>query len=235
MQKKQKILIGVAGGLVVIGVAGALAGPGLYRDFIAAPAAEAPSLEIDEGESLEPAAPLAAADLIGDWAIVSGSEAGYRVDEVLNGTDVTVTGRTDRVEGAIAIGEGLTLESAEFTVDVASIETDNGSRDEYFRARAMRVSEHPTATFRTTEAIPLGEAPGSGETVEQEVTGELTLAGVTQPVSVTVEVRSDGARTELAGAIPIVFADYGVDAPSLGFVSVEPTGQVEFQLIAERG
>ena len=29
-------------------------------------------------------------------------------------------------------------------------------------------------------------------------------------------------------------ADYGVEAPNLGFVSVEPTGDVEFLLVLER-
>ncbi len=30
--------------------------------------------------------------------------------------------------------------------------------------------------------------------------------------------------------IPITFADFGVEAPSLGFVKVEPQGFVEFEL-----
>ena len=46
--------------------------------------------------------------------------AGYRVAEVLNGTDVTVTGRTDEVSGTLTAG-GQTVTQASFTVDVASI------------------------------------------------------------------------------------------------------------------
>jgi polyisoprenoid-binding protein YceI len=237
VQKSQKILIGAGAGVLALAAIAAFAGPAIYRDFIAPPAASAPTLSSDEnilpeettGEQLDPAA------LIGSWNVTEGSEAGYRVDEVLNGTDVTVTGRTDRVEGVLTIGaEGLTLEAAELTVDVASISTDSNQRDAYFRDQALRTGEFPTATFVLTEPVSLEEAPDAGAVVQAEVTGELTLAGATQSVTATVQVRSDGSTAEIAGTIPITFADFGVEAPSLGFVSVEPTGFVEFQLTAAR-
>lgn len=236
MKKSHKILLGVGAGVLVLGTAGALAGPAIYRDLIAAPAAEAPALTDSPATSDTAAdAPLDSASLSGEWVLTEGSEAGYRVDEVLNGTDVTVTGRTPQVSGTFAIGQdGLTLDAAELTVDVASITTDSGSRDAYFRDQALRASEFPEATFTLTEPVTLAEAPAAGETVRATAAGDLTLAGVTRPVTVEVDLRSDGTTAELAGAIPITFADYGVTAPSLGFVSVEPEGFVEFQLVAKR-
>lgn len=242
MQKSHKILIGVAAGVLVLGTAGAIAGPAIYRDLIAAPAAEAPSLgdSTSPGESAQSGdaagtARLDPAQLAGDWAVSDGSEAGYRVDEVLNGTNVTVTGRTPEVSGTFTIGEdGLTLGAARLAVDVASITTDSGSRDAYFRDQAVRAGEFPEATFTLTEPVTLAEAPNAGETVRASATGELTLAGETQTVTFDVELRSDGTTAELAGSIPITFADYGIEAPSLGFVEVEPDGLVEFQLTAKR-
>lgn len=239
MKKSQKILIGVGVGVLVLGGTAAIAGPVIYRDFIAPPAAEAPSLSADE-DVMDPSTETATgelnpADLVGSWAVADNSEAGYRVDEVLNGTDVTVTGRTDNVEGTFTIGDtGLTLEAAELTVDVASITTDSDQRDAYFRDQALRASENPTATFTLTDPVTLESAPGSGDVVQAEATGELTIAGVTQTVTASVEVQSDGTTAAIAGSIPITFADFGVEAPSLGFVSVEPTGFVEFQLTADR-
>jgi hypothetical protein len=32
----------------------------------------------------------------------------------------------------------------------------------------------------------------------------------------------------VSGSIPVTFSDYGVEAPSLGFVSVQDKGTVEF-------
>ncbi|QBE48680.1 YceI family protein [Leucobacter triazinivorans] len=237
MQKSQKILIGAGAGVLALAAVAALAGPVVYRDFIAPPAASAPTLSGDEnilpgesaGEALDPAT------LVGVWNVAQGSEAGYRVDEVLNGTDVTVTGRTDRVDGRFTIGaDGLTLEAAELTVDVASISTDSAQRDAYFRDQALRTDEFPTAAFALTEPVALEQAPNAGDVVQAEATGDLTIAGATRTVTASVEVRSDGTTAEIAGSIPIVFADFGVEAPDLGFVSVEETGFVEFQLTAAR-
>lgn len=243
MKKSQKILIGVGAGVIALGVAAAIAGPMIYRDVIAAPAADTPSLTASEStESTGSSATddtstdtLDATALAGAWSVSDGSEAGYRVDEVLNGTDVTVTGRTDDVTGTFTIGDtGLTLDAAELTVDVASIATDSDNRDEYFRSQAMNVSEYPTATFTLTEPVTLDSAPASGEVVKTQATGELTLAGKTQTVTAEIELKSDGTTAEIAGSIPITFADFGVEAPSLGFVSVEDSGSVEFQLTAAK-
>ena len=237
MQKSQKVLVGVGASVLALAAIAAIAGPMVYRDFIAEPAADAPALSGSEqimgessGEPLDPTA------LSGKWQVADGSEAGYRVNEVLNGTDVTVTGRTPEVSGTFQIStDGLTLEQADLTVDVASIATDSAPRDAYFRDDALRTDQFPEASFSLTEPVTLHETPHSGDTVRTAAAGELTIAGETRAVTATVEVRSDGERTEIAGTIPITFADFGVTAPNLGFVSVEPTGQVEFQLVASRG
>jgi polyisoprenoid-binding protein YceI len=233
MRKRTKIAIAAVAGVLLLGAAVAVAGPLVYRDFLAAPAAETPTLTAEDS-ALEPAGDaLDAAALSGEWVVAQGSEAGYRVNEVLNGVDVTVTGRTSQVVGTVTVN-GLSLESAEFTVDVASIATDSSNRDDYFRGSAMRVDEHPTATFRLTDPVTASALPSSGETVEQQLTGELTLAGVTRTVTFTAQTRTDGATAEIAGQIPVTFADFGVTAPNLGFVSVEDSGFVEFQLVLER-
>lgn len=238
MRKRTKITLAVVVGVLLLGSAAAIAGPLIYRDLIAAPAAETPTLTAEDS-ALAPESrasgsdPLDAAALSGEWTVAQGSEAGYRVDEVLNGVDVTVTGRTDQVTGTLTV-DGLTLQAAELTVDVASITTDSSSRDSYFRDNALRVGQYPTATFRLTEPIAVETPPTAGETIERELTGELTLAGVTQTVTFTVQARTDGTTAEIAGQIPIVFADFGVNAPTLGFVSVEDSGYVEFQLVLGR-
>src|SRR5829696_5402088 len=65
----------------------------------------------------------------GTWTVSDGSTAGYRVDEVLNGADVTVAGTTGQVSGTVV--EAGALGSAEVAVDAASIATDSGRRDAY--------------------------------------------------------------------------------------------------------
>ena len=78
-------------------------------------------------------------------------------------------------------------------------------------------------------------APKVGEVQTVQATGDLTLAGVTKTVTVELQAVLNGETGQVAGAIPITFADYGVEAPNLGFVSVEPQGSVEFSLEIARG
>ena len=104
---------------------------------------------------------IPADELTGDWAIGAGSTAGYRLDEVLNGTDVTVVGSTDQVSGTVTV-DGEAVTAATVTVDVASIATDSGNRDQYFRTVALETEQFPTATFTLTEPIDAG-VPADGD------------------------------------------------------------------------
>jgi polyisoprenoid-binding protein YceI len=172
-------------------------------------------------------AQLPAEDPDGSWTVGDGSTAGYRVDEVLNGADVTVAGTTDRVTGSVDV-EGGALAAAEVTVDVASIATDIGARDAYFRGSIMDVDTYPTATFTVRERTDLPEL--SGEPVTVPVAGELTLVGETRPVQVELDVVRTPGGVDVSGSIPVTFADFGIEPPNLGFVRVEDRGSVEFLL-----
>lgn len=238
MRKRTMAIVITSASVLVLGATAAVAGPMIYRDFIAAPAEQAPTLSADDSAfaseantEIETNTEIEASQLDGVWTVADGSSAGYRVDEVLNGQPVTVTGRTTEVTGSLSFRE-LTLESAEFEVDVASIATDNSQRDNYFRQQALGVDEHPTARFELSDPVTAAHVPAAGEVVEQTLTGDLTLAGATHRVTFEVQVRTDGETTEIAGQIPIAFADFGIEAPNLGFVAVEPTGYVEFSLVA---
>jgi polyisoprenoid-binding protein YceI len=232
MQKRTVITLSiVAGAVLLLGGTAAVAGPIVYRDLIVGPAEAAPT--VTAATPTDSAAATEAADLTGTWAVGGDSFAGYRVDEVLNGTDVTVVGRTEDVSGTLTV-DGLTLTDAEITVDVASIASDETQRDAYFRDSALRVSEYPTATFTLTGPITAASTPVAGEVQTLTATGDLTIAGVTKTIDVELQAVFDGEGGQVAGSIPITFADFGVEAPNLGFVSVEPDGSVEFSLTISR-
>jgi polyisoprenoid-binding protein YceI len=220
------VAVGVGAAIVVVGGAAAIFGPGLYADWANEAAADAPSLESS-------AVPLPDAEAAaGTWTVSDGSFAGYRVDEVLNGEDVTVTGRTEGVTGSVTVADAAITE-ATIEVDIASVATDEAPRDAYFRDTAMQVGEFPTATFELTEPATIEE----GATAV-ELTGDLTVHGVTQPATFEAEVAGDAASgdpVQVIGSIPVTFADFDVDAPSLGFVTVEDEGSIEFSLQLQPG
>ncbi len=210
----------IVGGVVALLALGLGVGPLLYaatqEDAAAAPTVQAQPSDVE-----------LVADTDGTWAVSPGSSAGYRVDEVLNGADVTVAGTTDRVTGQVVI-EGGDLTSGEVVVDVASVSTDSGRRDDYFRGTVMDVGTHPTATFAIRGPVDLPELSGTPVTVP--VTGDLTLRGTTRQVQADLAIVRTAEGVDVSGAVPMVFADFGITPPNLGFVRVEDRGQVEFLL-----
>ena len=211
----------VVGGVAALVVVGAVGGPLVYA-ALQEDAAPATTVQAQDSD-----APLVETT-DGTWTVSSGSSAGYRVDEVLNGADVTVAGTTDQVTGTVVVSGG-DLASAEVDVDVASIATDSDRRDSYFRDDVMEVGEFPTASFVVDRAVDLPELTGTPVTVP--VAGMLALHGVTQDVTVDLSVVRTADGVEASGSIPVTFSDYDVTAPDLGFVSVEDAGSVELFLV----
>jgi len=59
----------------------------------------------------------------GTWIATSGSQAGYRVNEVLFGQSAEAVGRTSNVDGALSIS-GTKIETAAVSIDLASVTSD---------------------------------------------------------------------------------------------------------------
>lgn len=219
--RKPLVWAGIVLFVAVLAVVGVAVGTNVYTSSENAKASAAPSVAASRAPST-----LDTADLSGDWTVGGDSEAGYRVHEVLNRSDVTVTGRTDSVTGSARV-DGTTITEATVTVQVADIATDSAQRDSYFRDSALDVSAFPQATFTLTGPITDAVPSGSG-TTEVRADGELTLHGVTKPVRADLQIGLDGDGVAVSGTVPITFSDFGVQAPDLGFVKVDDAGAVEF-------
>jgi len=171
-------------------------------------------------------------DFDGDWATTTGSEFGYRVEEVLAGVNTTAVGRSSDIDGLLTIDATMAT-AVDVTVVVDTIRSDDPTRDGQFAGRIMNTAEFPTAEFHLTEPIDFGRVPVGDEQLTATATGELTLRGVTNPVTFDVTVQATNGRIGVLGSIPVVFGDYGIDNPSFGVVKTEDDGLVEFVLVFE--
>lgn len=201
----------------------------------------ADAAETDSPEDVVVDDPDAPIDPDGAWTVDSEfvaddgtrSEAGYRVDEVLQvagqSTAQTVVGRTADVTGTISI-EGTKLTQARFEVQMSTVETDDSRRDGRFRS-ALAVSDFPTAVFELTSPADFGEVPNPGETVSTTIEGEMTIHGVTKTVELTMDAVITNGRLVVVGSTPVVFTDYEVTKPTAAIVvSLDDEGVIEFQL-----
>ena len=97
-------------------------------------------------------------------------------------------GRFDRASGKFMIDRAAKKASLELAVNTASVSTgenDKGSRprslDDHLKAADFfNVAEFPRMTFKASDVKFNGDSP-------TEVTGELTLLGVTKPLTLKIE------------------------------------------------
>ena len=165
----------------------------------------------------------------GTWTVGRDSVVGYRIDEVLFGQSHTAVGRTSSITGSITI-DGTRVTDGRFTVDMATVTSDESRRDAQFNGRIIETGTYPTATFTLTKPIDLGSRPARGVRRTFRATGNLTLHGVTKTVTLELTGQYTGSVVQVAGSIPITFADWSIPNPSFGPVTTEDHGVLEFVL-----
>ena len=128
---------------------------------------------------------------------------------------------------------GSDLSALWVCVDVASITSDKGSRDNRFRGPIMDTANFPVATF---VAVPLSpyldsDIPDTGSAT-LDISGFLTLVGKGKAAkaSVTIQRAEEPYDYELVAQIPVVFSDFEIDNPSNSIVSVRDEGLIEVSL-----
>lgn len=202
-----------------------------YIHWIADDAPDRLSLATDAPPTSAGAAPTGTVE--GSWQATAGSQVGYRVKEVLFGQSTEAVGRTTKVTGTMAIA-GTTVTAVDLTVDMNSVSSDESRRDGQFRGRIMNTSRFPTATFKLTKPLSLSSIPTDSSTIRVSAVGDLTLRGTTKSVTVPLEARRNGDRIEVSGAVPIVFAEWGIPNPSFGPATTEDHGELELLVVFAR-
>ena len=227
MKKAPRFVIAA---LVVLGV-GLVAGPWAYINLIKDDAPDA--LAIDSTKSSDSTTATAALTTAnGEWKVAANADSvvGYRVKEILFGQDTEGVGRTKDVEASLTITDNSVTKGS-FTVQMGTIMSDAGKRDAQFNNRIMDVATYPTATFTLTQPIALPEGAVSGEVITAEATGDLTLRGTTKSVTFPIEAQVKGASFTVVGNITIVFDEWGIPAPGIPGITVDPQGLLEFSLV----
>src|SRR3954464_14086244 len=110
----------------------------------------------------------------GTWTIDPvHSEVGFSVRHMMVSK---VRGKFNVFSGDIVTGENPLESSVSATIDLSSIDTGNADRDNHIRsADFFDVDQHKTMTYRSTGIRLAGD--------DFVLDGELTLKGVTKPLS----------------------------------------------------
>ena len=119
----------------------------------------------------------------GTWSVdPTHSTVGFSVKHL---GIATVRGKFEDFAGTLEIGEGDETARAYGTVQGVSISTGDAGRDEHLRsADFFGVEQNPELRFEST-----GVEQVDDDTFE--ITGELTMNGVTKPLKLTAEVQGE--------------------------------------------
>jgi len=170
-----------------------------------APAAAtiAPAAKDDETAANEAAknTPEDAAQPLADWTVAPGGRLGFTAR--WNGE--AVDGRFSRWRAAIRFSpDELAKSTIRVTVDLASIDTGDGQRDDSLKSSDFfDVASHPSAVFTARDIRHLG-----GD--RYEARGTLDLHGVSKPTTVRFTLRIDGDKARVSGTAGIDRTAFGV-------------------------
>ena len=149
------------------------------------------------------------------WVTGTSTVRGYRCEST-------------RVEGTAQVSSAdlasLSVSGATVSIPVSTLDCSNGTMNGHMR-NALKMAENPTIRFRATGV----DVDGTRATM----TGELTIAGSTQRVSIDATVASEGGQLRVRGSKPLRMTDYGVRPPSLmlGTMKVHPPVTVGFDVL----
>ncbi len=141
----------------------------------------------------------------------------------------TFTGRTHKVTGQFQFDPSKRTGSGYLAVDLNTVDTGIAARDEHMRSpQWLDTAKFPQTKFEASKVRHLG-----GD--NYEITGKLTLHGVTRDIRTRARVRylaaSDLTRSKgfkgdilhVQGKVNVKLADYGVNMPAIAKGKVAET------------
>jgi polyisoprenoid-binding protein YceI len=147
----------------------------------------------------------------------TGNAARYRVRERLVGRDLPndAVGETKNVTGAIEFdANGKVIpQSSKFVLDAGTFVSDQNRRDGFVRGRLLEADAYPSIVLVPTDvrgvSLPL---PASG-TLPIEMTGNLTVHGVTRPTNWKGSAKFQNDRVTGSAATAFTFDDIQMAQP----------------------
>ncbi len=202
---------------------------------------ESPTQE-EPVEPTEPAAPESSGPIT-FVVVTEESSASYVADEeffedaverfnVPLGQTITV-GTTPDVSGQLTVvkTDPPTIVSGEIRVGLGSLTSDQNRRDQQLQER-LNIISFPDAVFIPTsiEGFPPGYT--EGQTANFQLVGDMTIAGLSQPVTFESTATLVDGRIEAEAQTTFLLSSFGIEPPSfLGVFDVQDPLTVNVTLV----
>ena len=205
------------------------------------PVAPEPTLPSAAAEPAETSAPAEPAELAVQempapgqvenvvFVIGEGSEATFTVNEKLARLELPndAVMRTGDLSGNVYLdGQASVIE-----INLHSLTSDQSRRDGYVRDRMF--PNDPVATFTVPDLGPLPEPIAVGEPITRQVEGQLSIRGITKPVTFEVVARLDPEALFILGTTSFTWDELEIPPPNIpSRIQVKDEVRVEVLLSA---
>jgi polyisoprenoid-binding protein YceI len=172
---------------------------------------------------------LAAAGLLAPLSVQPPSRVWVEGTSSVRSYRCESTGVTGTAQASSARLDDLaSVPRAEITIPVASLDCRNGTMNTHMR-RALKAEQNPTIRLRASSVRVDASGPGAGTA---RISGDLTMAGQTRPVTLEGTVTSEEGKVRVRGSKRLVMTDFGVQPPSLmmGTMKVAPPVTIGFDV-----
>lgn len=165
----------------------------------------------------------------------TSSTASFELGELLRGQPNQVIGTTDQVVGQfrVDLDDLSTVEFSDIVINARTFATDSSTRDRQIRGPIILNSasdEHELITFAVTSVDGLSGQVSTGDSFQFNVTGDLTIKGITHSVTFDVDATlSDGSTVEGSAMTEVLREDFGIGIPGVSSVA-EVTDEVTIRL-----
>jgi polyisoprenoid-binding protein YceI len=154
----------------------------------------------------------------------SSSQVRFTMQEVLFGQPNTVVGKTNQVTGQVLVNEQNPSQSrmGQIRIDLSALLTDNDFRNRALQGRILETGDPSNryATFTETSIKGLPNTITPGQTVAFQITGNLTIHGVTRSVTFSAQATMETASRVTAQAhTTIQYQDYNLAIPNIPSVT----------------
>lgn len=178
-------------------------------------------------------------DDVRTYSIVADqTKASYAVGEIFidqNNRYNLAVGATDVVSGEIFLNFTHPEQSTvgPITVDISTLKSDSGRRDNAIRRDWLESSRYPIATFTPTEFKTLPTKYVDGTDITFEIVGDLTIRDTTRPTTFVVTARLESEKLTGMAATTILMSDFNFEAPDIGgILKAENEAKLELTFVA---
>jgi polyisoprenoid-binding protein YceI len=169
----------------------------------------------------------------------SASHASYHAREQLVGRDLPsdAVGTSNDVSGAVVFNSDGSIDpsKSQVRVDLSKLTSDQSRRDGFVKSNTLETNQFPMATFTARDAAGLpSPLPSSGQ-ANFQLSGDLTVHGVTKPVIWQVTAQFDPSGVTGSATTDVNISDFGMTPPKAGPVlSIQDTLTLELAFTAAR-